>query len=394
MQTIVMLKALSQYDVLRYFVDDLANAFEKINYEVQIIDLVEENWTEKLVSVLQTKKISFFLGMNAVGVDLASDGRSLYDLVGAPFFAFLVDHPMYHLPRLKDTTSNEIIVSCMDAEHISYIDNMAPEFSRKFMRVFVPHGAPINHEDLDNSEVERPIDILFAGSFTDPDEIRNTWKQSFPYMGKIADSIIEFALHDQEKPFHNVVEQVLNEKGISFADSQLMVFWNLMTSVDLYIRNKIRMDIISQLHSLPAKVDVYGNGWDKLKLHTNKSVRFYQPLSFTEVQEKMKQSKMTLNVIPSIRNGAHERIFTSMLMGSAALSTSNSYLRKNFEHGSNIILFESKQDLSSIVVEYLEDRVKLQEIAQKGKETALLNHTWQNRARDIIEFIEMFKLCK
>lgn len=394
MQTIVMLKGQSQYDVLRYFVDDLASAFDKLNYDVQIIDLVEENWTEKLVNVLQTKKISFFLGMNGVGIEISSDGRPLYDLVGAPFFAFLVDHPMYHLPRLKDTTSNEVIISCMDVEHISYIDNMTPEFSRKFMRVFVPHGAAINHGDLDDIEVDRPIDILFAGSFTEPDEIRNSWKQSFPYMGRIVDDIIELSLHDQEKPFHNVVEQVLNEKGISFADSQLMVFWKLMTDVDLYIRNKIRMDIISQLNSLPARVEVYGNGWGKLKLHTNKFVRFYQPLSFTEVQGKMKQSKMTLNVIPSIHNGAHERIFTSMLMGSAVLSTSNQYLRKNFEHGSNIILFESKQDLSNIAVAYLEDKEKLQEVAQKGKEAALLKHTWQNRACDILGFIEMFKLCK
>lgn len=393
MQTIIMFKGISQYDVLRYFVDDLAKAFSKLEFDVQVIDLIEDSWTEKLISLVKTKEIAFFLGMNGVGIEISADGKSLYDLVGVPFFAFLVDHPMYHLGRLNSsTTSSNIIVSCMDSDHIPFLRTMAPNYSRLFMKVFVPHGASIDQLNLEQGE-ERPIDVLFAGSFADPNEIRREWKSLYPAMGKLADDIMERAIYDPSMSIHDIVDEVLRGKGISFSDSQLTSFWGIIRSVDLYVRYKVRSDIIRHLNNLPISVEVYGNGWEKLNLKTSQRFKVFESIKFDEVTEKMKQAKTTLNIIPSIRNGGHERIFTSMLSGSVALSTSNPYLQNTFEHGRNSLLFESRNmdELSRVLEGYLGQSDRLQEISKQGQEIARKYHTWDNRATEILNAIEIYK---
>ncbi|WP_411502678.1 glycosyltransferase family protein [Brevibacillus centrosporus] len=399
METIIVFKGSSQYDVLRYFANDLARAFGKFNYEVEIIDLNQDHWDEKLISILGSKKVAFFVGLNGVGIQMDLNGESLFTNMKTPFVAYLVDHPMYHINRLESAMHNNVIVSCMDVEHINYLRHMGAEFARAFTTLFIPHGSYVNKNDLISAKqsADRPIDILFAGSYIDPDEIRSKWKNSSSsILGKVADAIAEEALESECVPIHEITKKILVDKGILLSDSLHLEFWHLLMSVDSYVRNKIRRDIIEHLHTLEYRVDIFGNGWDQLNLASRANFLINNNMSFLGIQKKMKEAKMTLNITPTIHAGGHERIFTSMLMGSVALSTNNRYLRTNFKHGESILLFSSKNmnELSRVLEEHLKNTEKLNIIAQNGKEIASGEHTWENRALEIIESVRMYTLLQ
>ncbi|CAH8719479.1 hypothetical protein M5W83_18660 [Paenibacillus thiaminolyticus] len=57
MRKVILFKGQSQYDVLRYFVDDLALAFNKIGYQSIIIDLLAENCFSTLEEALNNGDI-------------------------------------------------------------------------------------------------------------------------------------------------------------------------------------------------------------------------------------------------------------------------------------------------------------------------------------------------
>src|SRR5690606_6064057 len=142
-ETIVLLNGQGQYDVLRHFIIDLSKAFVQLGHDVEVIDLLDANWANNLEMILQKKNIAFFLSMNGIGIDLKVGGnKSLFDQMNIPLFAFLVDHPMYHLARLT-TGVNNLIVSCVDKKHVDFLSKY---MKGRYSKVFIPHGAPVNDD--------------------------------------------------------------------------------------------------------------------------------------------------------------------------------------------------------------------------------------------------------
>jgi hypothetical protein len=84
---IILLKGTSQYDVLRFFIDDLYEEFKEQGYNAAIVDLTSPSAGQELKTLL-AQPVFFVLGMNGVGIDLQAGNRSLYDVGGFPFFCF------------------------------------------------------------------------------------------------------------------------------------------------------------------------------------------------------------------------------------------------------------------------------------------------------------------
>ncbi len=67
MKTILLIKGKSQYGVLRYLTDFLAQAFAKLDREAIVIDLVEPN-IEGQIQAAFHKEIDFVFGFNGWAV--------------------------------------------------------------------------------------------------------------------------------------------------------------------------------------------------------------------------------------------------------------------------------------------------------------------------------------
>jgi hypothetical protein len=382
-KTIVLYNGQSQYDVLRYFIKDLALSFKQLGFDVEIVDLLKSSWVEDLERIIKEKDVFFFLSMNAMGAELKVGETSLYDYLNIPLFAFLVDHPMYHINRLNQGVKN-LIVSCVDKTHIRFLKTF---LNGEYSKVFIPHGASHYHIPASlKSMEERNTDILFAGSFTNPDHFRKQWISQGKYIAQLFDTIMERYLYSYGKTLIDIAEDVFNENGIDTEYMNHYKFWQCLVNVDLYIRNKRRLDIISELSKIGGRIELYGNGWENVQL-PNSSVKLNPSINFDSVQEKIGDSKVVLNILPNFVEGGHERIFTTMLNGAVSLTDSNLFLNYEFKDREDIILYSFGQCLDDLLGSLLKDEEKLQVIADNGRKKAMEKHTWLTRVEKILETV-------
>ena len=115
----------------------------------------------------------------------------------------------------------------------------------------------------------------------------------------------------------------------------------------------------------------------------------------------MNRAKITLNVMPWFKNGAHDRVFNAMLNGSVSLTDGSVYLddevlcddncikydlkmlrdykKSGFTDGTVLALLKKKID------KVLNDNAYRDKMALNAFATAVLDHTWKMRAREIEE---------
>jgi len=289
-----------------------------------------------------------------MGIDIKIGETALYDYLNIPLFAFLVDHPMYHLNRLNRGVKN-LIVSCVDRTHVDFLKRF---LNGEYTKVFIPHGAPFRpHPDSGRSVGKRNIDILFAGTVFNPDSYREKWSAGGRSIARLYDEIMERYLSGHDRTLIMAAEDVFEERGIDTEYLNHYRFWENLVYVDLYVRNKRRLDVIRRLSKLGLRIEIFGNGWEP-DLDRHPSVKFYPSLPFERVQEKMADAKVVLNILPTFHEGGHERIFSAMLNGAVCLSSGNSYLRREFREGEDILFYAFGQDLEEVLGEYFNDEEK------------------------------------
>jgi glycosyltransferase involved in cell wall biosynthesis len=378
--TIVIIYGGSAYYATCYFGFDLAKAFQQLGYSVELLNVQN---IRRLKTILRKRNVFFILGMNGHGITELSKDLYNYKLT-VPYFAYLVDHPMYHSQRFDfNSSSQNLIVSCVDKSHVHYLETY---FSGNFSKVFVPHGSALSIPDLEMKPIkDRPIDILFAGSYFSTEECRNHWISDSSYKD-IMDEIVENGIYENKKPLMEIAKETFLSKGIDFDYSNNERLKNLITQVDLFIRGRRRKEVLESLISLP--LHVYHSDWSYLESLGGK-VKVYPAINYDEFQKKMFESKIVLNVLPNLVFGGHDRIFTSMLAGSVSLTDPNRYLHSCFKDEENILMYKFQEaDFANKVQQLLCDHDKLQEMSEKGKKIAQEDHTWLNRALQIIDHVQ------
>lgn len=386
MRKVILFKGQSQYDVLRYFVDDLALAFNKIGYQPIIIDLLVGDSFSKLEETLNNGDIFFALGMNAVGMEISVEKDSIYDLLNIPFVSFFVDHPIYQLERVKYSAVNNIIFSFVDRNHVSFMEKYIPHSCTK---VFITHGASERVlETLDNRQMKQKESVLFTGSYQDPDEIRNQWKHLDSTIKKLCDEISEEFLSHSNQTFENCVQRVLYSRGWEYNTGHYTKLTPLFQLVDLYNRNIIRRDVATRLSKI-VPLNIYGNGWDSLSGIT---ATIHSPISFQETIMKMRTAKMSLCVLPTFKHGGHERIFTAALAGCVNIVDYNEYLDQHFKDTESI-LYYNYQELNSLdrIETFYKNSELLELMSHNAKDVILSRHLWLHRAQQIIDAVKLHK---
>ncbi|WPZ18074.1 glycosyltransferase [Geobacillus subterraneus] len=157
-------------------------------------------------------------------------------------------------------------------------------------------------------------------------------------------------------------------------------------NVDLYIRNKRRMEVVLETAKLEAKFEIYGNGWENL-ITNNHSIKVNPAINFRNAYEKIRGSKLVLNVLPNFVYGGHERIFTTMLNGAVSLTDNNLFLQSEFKDGEDLLLYSFPSYPYDRIQSFLDDKVTLQKIAENGRKKVIEKHTWLARAEKIIETV-------
>lgn len=398
-------------ETLGYFSEQIALELEHLGYDTYFVDydnLYETvNAIPKFAELGHTALLTFnYIGLGEEDIFRDASGRLIWEKYEMQYLNILVDHPFYYHSKLL-TSLQRLTVFCIDREHVAYMRRFYPEIRVKFLplagNVLLPRvgqGRDITYEEVWNYEQsllpyeKRRYDVVFTANYVPMQQLEQKLLMLDEEYAAFYREIASDLIRNPAQSVDVVMERhIKNELG-SVSESDMRGAMSGMLLVDLLIRTYFRGEIVRTLAEADIKVHVFGADWDKLackkpwNIIKNEGQESGGMLSSALCVEAVRNAKISLNVMPWFKDGAHDRIFTAMLQRTVALTDDSRYLREEFADGKDIAFFSlMKPDkLPDIIYGLLRDEENAACIAENGYMRAKRAHTWRERTQELISY--------
>lgn len=370
----VLLPNASLYEVLHHFTGKLFEALQRAGHSCRLLE-GDQRYLVPLESPPE-----FTIAFNgALRID---DGRLYNDLIHIPHVACLVDP---HFRFFDLLASRYMLIACDDA--FCRQDLLSMNFHNAF---FMPHA--VEPELAPDPQVERIYDVAMLATFVDCEKRRAKWKELFPQnVCQGMEEAVAEALSDGETSFILALERSLktflfDEQGKYKVD--LRTVQTIFSEVEMYIKGRDKLDLLQavsghQVHVFGKSVD--DKGW-KEYFNDRPNIIVHPGVSFREALEIMKRTRILLNSCIKNKHGAHERIFSAAACGAVVVANDNSYLRRGFVDGEEILLYQRAAfaELDERIHRLLSNEKRRQAVAVQGRQKVMDQHTWDHRVAKLI----------
>lgn len=368
----------SRYQVLHHFTLQLAEALSRLGVRTRVIEAQRERPKEFIDTILSDPP-ECTLSFNGLLPD--AEGRFFCDLIQIPHVACLVDAPQHFLTLTQSPNS---IITCVDRFACDFFEGL------NFQNViFLPHAVDKKLMVPPSVTDNREYDVIFLGSYIDFEEIQHTWQNTFdPALCKALEEAAESVLMDRELSCVQALAQALDHqmKHSADLDPNKLDFVTILDQLEDYINGKDRVELVKAIKDV--KVHIFGEPHNRWKKHLKGSpnVVVHEQVPYEKALDLMLHSKIVLNSCPSIKQGAHERIFAGISCGAAVLTNENAYMHENFKNRENILFYRPGKwsEANQLVNEYVHDDNKRLTLVKKSQEIVLEGHTWDHRAATLI----------
>lgn len=378
-------------ETLWFFSEQMGKTFEKLGYDVFYFDQCKEY--DSLLNLIEfcvpgiTAALSFnFDGCSGEDYMIDAKGINFFESRDIPVINIVVDHPFYYhkfLPFLpKDYTQISI-----DRDHEAYLKRFFPDMKRG---PFLPlAGTALWEEDALPGFEERPYDIVFTGNYTPPSDFEGVITRIDDeytefYYSIIRDFIDHPHLGMDEGIIRHLCETVegIDEAGLKETMPNMIV-------IDLYVRHYFRGEVVKALVDAGLTVYCFGAGWDRLPCRHPENIINGKVLDSLGCLQQISKAKVSLNVMPWFKQGAHDRVFNSMLNGAVCFTDWSAYMKEILVDEKDVCFYEldELEELPGRIRSLLGDRERWEEMQAQAYKTAAAAHTWEHRARRIHEEI-------
>ena len=390
-------------ETLSYFSHQMAGEFQKLGYAVFFYDLKQEESSagklRKFIRPRETVLVTFnFQGLEKeAGVYREGIGY-LWDTYHIPCYNIAADHPYFYDDRLKDLPEKYRHIS-IDRRQKAYFEEFYPEY---VSRGFLPLAGTGLRQGEDEAKTGKAgaqgdaeqaapcYDVILTGNYT---------KLSFfePYINWINEEYAAFyrGIIDDllEHPACTVEEVALahceREMGKEPND-QLRIALHKMIFIDLYVRNYWRGKAVRTLVNAGIPVHVVGKGWEELEdVRHPECLKLHPQTDSVTCLEMLADAKVSLNVMPWFKDGAHDRVFNSILNGAVCVTDPSCYLEEELHEGEGVC-YVALQDMDALpekVKDLLQNDSGRNEIVQRGRAIVEQKHTWAQRAKTLAAWI-------
>lgn len=369
----------NQYESKRHFCSSLAESLNKIGVETLIIDPEGGALSQELQQQILTFLPDFIMSFNSSIAD--EKGKYFWDYLEIPYLNALVDPAYYSIDMARSPFS---FFTTVDREDCSW---MRSNGVNKIY--FWPHAAPANPPLEQNTE--KLYDVAFLGTCTDFTGLQLEW-QSKLLPSEI--TVLKGAIDRMLTPPLPSLTQALAD---SFAPMQLdpakFNFNKVFYYLDNYVRGKDRYELIRSLKGVqvhlfgePSWNNPQASGAWKHYIKDLEHVVLHPPVSYQESFKITQQAKICLSSSPFFKHGSHERILNAFISGAVPLTTQNGFVEEFFSPGQDLLTYAPGkwEEAGDKVKALLGDDKKRQEMAELGREKVLANHTWDNRAKELL----------
>lgn len=402
-----------------YFSRQMKAALEQLGHAVYLYDLRKpwQSSTEmiRFIEKGNTVVLSFnFHGICQEPQFMDENGMYIWEGLSIPVCNILADHPYYYYNLLAQRPP--LYYQCsIDGAHQRFMERFFPEVARgpflplagtklsrakrageeeRCQEVVIggEKGRKIPFEAIvkQNKPIwERPIDVLFTGNYASPERFE-------PYITRLGEEytlfyyeIINDLLANPMQNVEDVVERYMRREIPEVTEEELKQTMQNITFIDLYIRYKVRGQVVQTLVDSGIKVHVFGDKWDELPVLHPENLVDGDSLYSEECLAYTCESKICINVLPWFKEGGHDRIYNTMLNGAVLLTDSNPWLSDYLREDENCKIFDltKLEELPQMVRALLEQPEQMQQIAQKGLQDAK-DHTWHKRMEVFHTWVE------
>lgn len=381
-------------ETLEYFSFQMGKTFEKEGYPVYYYDLKNEAEStrrlRKFVRIRETVLITFnFEGLSKESGVYSETRGYIWDEYQMPCFNIAVDHPYYYHKRLEDLPDKYYHIS-IDKNHVKYFERFYPEYNHAG---FLPlAGTVLQEEEAQGDGAEADIDVILTGNYT---PLSFSEKYIHRMNGEYAafyQGIIDELIEHPDRTLEDVAAAHCKEELGDISDGDFRLVMHNMIFIDLYIRSYWRGQVVKTLVDAGVVVDVFGKGWEELKCQRPENLHIHPMTTSLVCLQQIKRAKVSLNVMPWFKDGVHDRVFNSILNGTVSVTDKSRYLCQELPEGQGVCYYdlENLDKLPELVDELLKKPDKRQGIVENGMDKARTCHTWESRARQIIDyFIDM-----
>ncbi|MCR5791947.1 MAG: glycosyltransferase [Lachnospiraceae bacterium] len=382
-------------ETLAFFSRQLAGYLKELGHDVFLFDLYnikmdiwDLRWFCEGGNVVT---LTFnFNGICGEEIFLNEDGTFFWDTLDIPVINIVVDHPFYYHKYLNHLPQKYVHIS-IDRFHEAYMKEYFPEVA---LGPLVPLAGTALKPLKDTLPIEkRPYDIVFTGNYTSPHAYDNVIERNGPEYANFYHGIIDDLIAHPDTPMEKAFYSHIKREMPELSTSEVKQCMESLIFIDLYVRFYFRAEAIRTLADNGLPVKIYGKGWDELSCAHPENIHFENKLlTSLECLEGLEQGKISLNVMPWFKDGAHDRIFNSQLNGAVCLTDESIYLKEIFTDGKEICFYslDKLDELPKIATGLLSDNDLLLSIQENGYQAALENHTWGDRAVILSNYIERY----
>lgn len=373
------------YSSSSFFAHQLGAAFEELGFDAQVCEVsVEDDNLDAKLEPLLNEEYRAAVDFNSLLPRMElEDGTRYPDRLQAPFFDYILDHPLFHYTGLTSGVKN-LHALVLDEAQAEYVRMYYPKVSSVHM---LPLGAT---RAIYDGEKERECRVLLPGTYDSLDEILKIAEASPEPIKSMMKRLIERRIAEPLLPMEEAFRQELVHMDMQLEAEAFALFMNAMYAVDAYVRDYFRKQALDELLKAGIPVTVMGEGWEKYHCVDEHSLRRERAVPFGLSFERIAKSHILLDVSPIFNRGMHDRIPAGMANRSVVLTDENPYLAARFDDGRDIS-FYSLERIGS-VAEQAEKLITDGELRMQITEHAYARyekeHTWRCRAEQILQWAD------
>lgn len=332
------------YNSGNYFAHRLGVEFEKMGFHCIYCEIPENaipaSGTETAEPVAKTagkrvdcdaeeqlkkylnKKYLAIIDFNSKLPRLVLDDNSYYlDSIDAPFYNFILDHPLYHHSTLSCTLRNYHVFT-VDENHCRYIKRHYPHIQDAIQ---LELGADCAKRAVEYGRKED--DILIIGTYRNPD----MYMEQIMKADEISRNIMLDMIRRLEEDTEMTVEDALFKCDNEQEEDKALIL-NSYYMVEMYYRNSYRKKMVDTLVKGNYPISIAGEWWDGYSLINQSNIRRIEPVRFADSYGIVAEHRVLADSSPFFKRGVHDRVYAGMANHTAVLSDYNLYRDKKL-HG-------------------------------------------------------------
>lgn len=365
------------------FAEQLATEFNALGVRTEICNLLTMEDAGLTLAKYIDREYLAVLDFNSTMPRAMAGKERFLDRIEAPFYDYIVDHPLYHHPILKLPLKNFHAI-CVDRTHAEYARKHYPHLKSVS---FVPLTGIRALTQLPFSGKKNAI--LFAGTYYPPEKYAAMIEERPTEEQRIMWEMTDQLLQVNARTFTLTPEEAFYEAATSHGakelpEREIPVLLNRCYPADIYVRALQRKQRILELARAGLPLWICGNDWELCEeLKDCRNVTLIDGLDYNECQELIASFRVLCNLLPGFVEGTHDRIFQAMANGVVALTDTNRYIEKEFTDGVDCLYL--REDTPERLAELMRSEELMEGIAAQGRMHCESSHCWRHRARTLLE---------